>query len=56
LEKKRLLFLIYDGVENSVFESLVLAPAKKYLLLGLYAHVDIVSFESNYSAAQSKVE
>ncbi len=56
MEKKRLLFLIYDGVANSVFESLVLAPAKKYLALGLYTHVDIVSFESDYAAAQLRVE
>jgi len=48
--------LIYDGVENSVFESMVLAPAKKYLSLGLYSKVDIVSFESDYSSALGKVD
>lgn len=55
MKRDRLLIVIYDGVENSVFESLVLRPAIKYLKENLYARVDLVSFEVNYSSALEKV-
>jgi hypothetical protein len=55
MKRDRLLIVIYDGVENSVFESLVLRPAIKYLTENLYSRVDIVSFEVNYSSALEKI-
>lgn len=51
VKTKRLLVLVYDGIANSVFESLVLAPAEKKVESGLFSHVDIVLFETQYTQA-----
>jgi len=56
VKSKRLLLLVYDGIANSVFESLVLLPALKKVEIGLFSHVDIVLFESAYEAAHERVQ
>ena len=56
MKSRRLLMVVYDGVSNSVFESLVLAPAKKKITSGLFSHIDIISFETDYSAACNVVK
>lgn len=54
MKSRRLLVVVYDGIQNSVFESLVLDPAKKRVQAGQYAHVDILSFEVNTAEASKR--
>lgn len=54
MKSKRLLVLVYDGIANSVFENLVLLPAEKKIEAGLFSHVDIVLFETNYAQAMER--
>ena len=56
VKSKRLLVLVYDGIENSVFENLVLLPAEKKIESGLFSHVDIVLFETNYAQAAERAQ
>jgi hypothetical protein len=49
--KKQLVFVLYDSIFNSVFESQVVAPIKKQLDEGEYDHVIIISFERTQPTA-----
>ena len=55
MKSKRLLVLVYDGIANSIFENLVVLPAEKKIEAGLFSHVDIVLFETNYAQAVERV-
>lgn len=54
MKSKRLLIVVYDGIQNSVFESLVFEPAKKRILSGQFSYVDIVSFEVDPADARRR--
>jgi len=43
--KMKLLFILYDGIQNSVFQGLVLTPLLKQLETNKDLHITIVSFE-----------
>lgn len=45
MEAKNLFFILYDGIENSVFESQVLAPLLKKIEADSLLHIHVVSFE-----------
>ena len=55
MQSKRLLIVVYDSVLNSVFENLVFDFAKNKIINGEFAHIDIISFEPDCSAAQERV-
>jgi len=43
--KRTLIYVVYDGIENSVFASQVLAPLRAKLARGTYQQIILISFE-----------
>jgi hypothetical protein len=43
--KRTLIYVVYDGIENSVFASQVLAPLRAKLAAGTYQQIILISFE-----------
>lgn len=54
MKSKRLLIVVYDGIQNSVFESLVFDPARKRIASGQFGHIDILSFEADCLEARKR--
>ena len=45
LDNKHLIFVIYDGIKNSVFKSQVLAPLLKKIEADINLEITLISFE-----------
>lgn len=46
-KKLHVVFVVYDGITNSVFQSQVVQPLLKRIADGSYAHVTLISFEKH---------
>ena len=53
MEAKNLFFILYDGIENSVFESQVLTPLLQKLETDPLLHVHLISFEQRLPQEQT---
>lgn len=53
---KQLTFVMYDGIDNSVFGSMVLAPLLEMLAFSRNLEITLVSFESTQPSAKQLIE
>lgn len=50
---KQIVFIVYDGIHNSVFQSMVLAPLMEMLMADVNTSVTLISFERKKLTAQT---